>query len=431
MSLSPILAILDDISNTPSRLKKEEIIEGHLTNSDFKKVVKYALNPFWQYKTKRVDYFEGLDQVFIDEYHDDAHENIFHMLDHLNENKGASNDDIEWLSKFASYDVETVEVVRRIINKDLRCGASVKTFRKFFPNIPDFGVMLCKNDLSKFLKLCNNDMSKAVYSLKMNGVRCLANDGVYLSRSGKEYLNFGIFDNELAKFDEIGRELLPKIFQDGPVAKDGEVMATGDEKRTFQKLMTQVRRLNENDNSYLKFHIFDLAMDGVSFGNRYKIIYNIFKKAKEDGIEFNHITYVKHDLCNSLFDCEDDIWEYVRKIKEDGEEGLVLKTLDGPYERKKSQHWCKVKIFDTLDCHVTGFEYGNGKYSECIGALKCKLKDGTTFNASGLTDKERVDFMDNLPEVIEVKYQEWSDDGVPVFATFVRVRDDKDITDID
>ena len=432
MSLSNVLYILDEIGSESSRIGKEEIIKNNCNNANFKKVVQYALNPFSKYNTKKIEYYNSLQEEFIKEYMDDSHNNIFQMLDYLNEKRGATDEEIEWLSSFASYDEETVEVVRRIINKDLRCGASIKTFRKFFPTLPEFGVMLCKKEVDKFLKLCNKDMSKAVYSIKINGVRCLANNGIYLSKSGKEYPNFDIFDQELEKFDEIGKQLVPSIFQNQPVVKDGEVMAVGKKKRTFQKLMKQIRRLSEIDNTYFNFYIFDLTLDNLKFIERYKIIYNIFKKAKEDGIEFKHITYLPHYPCNKTFNNEKDIWDYVEKLKnEQGEEGLVLKYLDGPYERKYSKYWCKVKIFDTLDCKVTGFEYGNGKYSDCIGALKCELKNGTKFNISGLTDKQRIEFMNNLPEVIEIKYQEWSDDGVPMFATFVDVREDKSVDEID
>jgi len=431
MSLSNVLYILDEIGSESSRIGKEEIIKNNCNNANFKKVVQYALNPFSKYNTKKIEYYNSLQEEFIKEYMDDSHNNIFQMLDYLNEKRGATDEEIEWLSSFASYDEETVEVVRRIINKDLRCGASIKTFKKFFSDMPEFGVMLCKKEVDKFLKLCKYDMSKAVYSIKMNGVRCLANNGIYLSRSGKEYPNFNIFDEELAKFDEIGKELLPNIFKTEPIVKDGEIMAVGEKKRTFQKLMKQIRRLTEIDNTYFKFYIFDLVLDDIKFINRYKIIYNIFKKAEQDNIKFNYITYLPHYPCDKIFKNEYNIWEYTKKIKDEGEEGLVLKYLDSPYERKYSKYWCKVKIFDTLDCKVTGFEFGNGKYNNCIGALKCELKNGTKFNVSGLTDKQRIEFMDNLPEVIEVKYQEWSDDGVPVFATFVDVREDKSIDEID
>src|SRR6056297_1536630 len=275
MSLSNVLYILDEIGSESSRIGKEEIIKNNCNNANFKKVVQYALNPFSKYNTKKIEYYNSLQEEFVKEYMDDSHNNIFQMLDYLCEKRGATDEEIEWLSAFASYDEETVEVVKRIINKDLRCGASIKTFRKFFPDLPEFGVMLCKKEVDKFLKLCNHDMKKAVYSIKMNGVRCLADNGVYLSRKGKEYPNFNIFDQELQKFDEIGEQLIPSIFQNQPVVKDGEVMAVGEKKRTFQKLMKQIRRLSEIDNTYFKFHIFDLALDNLKFIDRYKIIYNI------------------------------------------------------------------------------------------------------------------------------------------------------------
>ena len=204
---------------------------------------------------------------------------------------------------------------------------------------------------------------------------------------------------------------------------DGEVDAG--QTKSFQKLMTQVRKLEGVDPQIFKFHIFDLALDGLDFIKRYQMMHDVLTTST-----FSKIFLLEHFQVPSWVTSEYDLARLAQTHIAQGEEGIVVKLYTAPYEYKRSKYWLKMKKFHTIDVQVIGWEYGTGKNSDVIGKLNCVLNNGTTFNVgSGLSDQERIEFMDNTPTLIEVAYQEITNDGKPRFGTFVRVRDDK--TEVD
>lgn len=124
------------------------------------------------------------------------------------------------------------------------------------------------------------------------------------------------------------------------------------------------------------------------------------------------------------FKSKKEIYDLLDKVSSDGEEGLVIKTLDGPYEFKRSNHWCKLKLTYTEDLPVLRFEYGTGKYKNLLGALICNRNGVEVRVGSGYDDQERADLL-NIPSMIEVEFKNVTDDGSLREPIFVRVREDK------
>jgi len=121
----------------------------------------------------------------------------------------------------------------------------------------------------------------------------------------------------------------------------------------------------------------------------------------------------------------DDSLERLLQDAEDlGTEGWVLKNYN-------YGEWWKVKPTKTVDCVVTGFKDGNGKYLGLVGALKVSAKvDGKMTelaSVSGMDDVTRVDIDEDedLGRVVEVEYQEVGNGGRLIHPRFVRWRDDK------
>lgn len=420
MSLKPVLNILDEISDVSGTNDKLEIIKNYKDNNDFAKVVDLALNIYKKFNTTRVAFIPDLTEDFKKKYLTDNHSGLWQMLDYLSSKNGATNEDIKWLSLFASYDPETVEVVKRIINKNLKVGVGLKTFKKVFPQLPTFGVMLCGNDLYKYLN--KNDYKNLCWSIKLDGVRTIIKNGKYISRNGLEYHNFSCFDDELTEFNKIYQLL---THQTDNVIPDGEMISLN-----FQDIMSEVRSDNFDDSNF-EYHIFDIVLKDVIFKNRYTILYNIFKYAEQNNIKFNRLKLVEHHLCYPKYQSFDDITQLIDEVCQQGEEGIVLKRLDSFYIEDDRLNWCKGKKYENLEVAVDGFEYGTGKYKEMLGALKCYCfinGKKIQFNVgSGFTDQDRIDLMENLPQIIEIKYQELSNKNVPRFPVFVKARYDKSI----
>jgi hypothetical protein len=116
--------------------KMLESLNNSITNKE-EKLIKYLDDPIFGGTFRRVleyisydKYIFGLKQIKYCVYFEDPiaaeHQNvdsIFEMLDYLNQKEGdPSDDEISFLEKISSSDVETVEVVVRILNKINCCG---------------------------------------------------------------------------------------------------------------------------------------------------------------------------------------------------------------------------------------------------------------------------------------------------------------------
>lgn len=108
----------------------------------------------------------------------------------------------------------------------------------------------------------------------------------------------------------------------------------------------------------------------------------------------------------------------------------------------KNQHyagWWKLKPDESCDCVITGFEAGKGKHRGRLGALRIGLftPSGAIKNVgrvgTGFSDAERQDIWNRQHEldgtVCEVTYDCVAAQGGLRFPRFVRLRDDKPVTE--
>jgi DNA ligase-1 len=71
---------------------------------------------------------------------------------------------------------------------------------------------------------------------------------------------------------------------------------------------------------------------------------------------------------------------------------------------------------------VIGYTKGKGKYKGKLGAIKCKLKNGTVFKVgSGFSDKQRQN-PPKIGDIITFKYKKFTKYGKPRFPVFLRIR---------
>jgi ATP-dependent DNA ligase len=116
----------------------------------------------------------------------------------------------------------------------------------------------------------------------------------------------------------------------------------------------------------------------------------------------------------------------------DGKEGIILKTLNGEWEDKRSKNQIKFKGELECDLLVTGIENGTGKYQGMLGSLICASSDNliTVNVGSGLNDEQRRSLnSDIIGRVVAVKYNARikSKDGTEslFLPIFIELRDDK------
>lgn len=416
-------SILDIISAEPKTSIKLKILKEH--KEILEKVVLYALDFTKRYNIKK---FPPKDFSFSET---SKRSKIFKKLDELANATGAKNIDIVGLASLCSCE-DDVEVVRMILNKDLRCGVNLKTASKVYPNLPTKDIMLCGKaarvvvrngrrkvspELKEFFK--EHSFENVGISVKENGVRdkiIVSGDTVsHISRNGIPYINFDVLNPAIL---ELAQHFFAITDYRCPAVFDGEVVSVDED---FQKQMTQVRRLEEVDPSIFRLRLFDIPTLPYTQMNRERILQEAIGRLSNKNAKL--IT----DVCCAKVKDFDSFLALYDTVVGAGKEGVVLKNLSGHYEEKRSNNWCKVKTFFSEDLRVIGTEKGKAgkKYGNTLGALIVDFKGVRVRVGSGYTDEERESFLETPPAMIEVEYKEITKDGSLFHPTFVRVREDR------
>ncbi len=166
-----------------------------------------------------------------------------------------------------------------------------------------------------------------------------------------------------------------------------------------------------------------------------KITYMVFEEPDGEGTFIERVARLKKiiDAANfaqlklvEQFRAPDRI-TLKRKLNEvvkAGGEGLMLHLADAPYITGRSNVLLKLKPALDTEAVVVKHIAGKGKYVGMMGALTVKTPDDIIFNiGTGFSDAERR----NPPLVgstITYVYRDLTKNGVPRFASYLRIRND-------
>ena len=406
-----------DLESSDSRLHKESVIEkalmaaklGSSNAQCFLFNCYQAYNPYYVFGVKKVPETAGL------EGKPNPWPKFWAMLEGLRF-RTLTGYNAKTAIEFMSEQFDSVEwnnLCRRVIIKDLRCGISEKTLNKVLGNtewrIPVFTCQLATDSEKHVAKM------KGVKRLeqKLDGVRVLAvmtktTVNLY-SRNGKPFDNFPQIVDALEDI----KNKFAKLFQACPhgFVLDGEIIG-----ESFQALMKQAQRKTDVQTDGMTYSVFDvvpLADFERGFWNaqqhkrlaileEYRAVFERTNSVRiMDGIEVDLDTAEGHDI--------------LRRYAEDavalGFEGIMIKSLDAPYECRRSTFWMKWKPTITVDLNIVGFEEGTGRNAGRLGAIICEGVDNdrriNVNVGSGLSDANRDEYWSArdqlLGDVIEVE----------------------------
>ena len=121
-----------------------------------------------------------------------------------------------------------------------------------------------------------------------------------------------------------------------------------------------------------------------------------------------------------------DIKRRLRQVIKAGGEGLVLHKGAAPYRAGRSDDLLKVKPYLDAEAKVITLLPGKGKYAGMMGALQVETESGRRFKlGTGFTDQDRR----NPPPVgawVTYRYRDITSSGLPRFASYLRVRTDRE-----
>ena len=112
----------------------------------------------------------------------------------------------------------------------------------------------------------------------------------------------------------------------------------------------------------------------------------------------------------------------LQEVVNAGGEGLMLHRADALYEAGRSPALLKLKPLQDADAVVVGHQPGQGRHAGRLGALKVRIQGGREFLlGTGFSDEQR-DQPPAVGTVVTFTYQGTTAQGVPRFASFLRVR---------
>ena len=196
---------------------------------------------------------------------------------------------------------------------------------------------------------------------------------------------------------------------------DGELwMGRG----SFQLVSGVVRREFETEDwEAVAYMVFDVPCHEGGLKERYSEI-----ERATDGID--HAIPVEQRVIAS----QAEMFAYFDDVYKGGGEGLIVRDPNESWVPFRSRGMLKVKSSDESDAVVVGYEKGEGRNSNRVGCLLCRLNSDVDclkpFGVgTGLSDYER----ENPPKigaVIRVGHNGFTDSGVPRFPTYLGVRAD-------
>ncbi len=301
---------------------------------------------------------------------------------------------------------------RLILQKDMRSGFGEKSVNSVAKKqkkdqymIPVFECQLSHDSANHETKLTG----KKLVEPKLDGVRCLTvidyenKTVVMYTRNGKVLENFSHITDYLSNFiEEVGRSMVI----------DGEIMST-----SFQDLMKTVHRKKNADASDAVLNVFDIIplvefKKGKSvMGQKRRSAYlrENFSKIFADSGFITIVPQREFDL--DVFTDEIEFKDYMKEMVAAGFEGIMIKSVDAPYQCKRTTDWLKMKPFIEVSLAVTAVEEGTGRNEGKLGAIVCEGEDDgkriVVNCGSGFTDEQRAEFWaakDSLiGQVVEVR----------------------------
>lgn len=425
-----VLSILEAVAAVPGKLDKLAILEANKENKTLQNTVYLALNGLISFYIKKLPTATKHES----NYTLDAALALLPIV--LAGRQKTGHAAIEWVQHLLEQCSERdAEVVRRVIGRDLRMGASEGSAEKVWPGlVPKFAVMLATSYSDKALAKIKYP---AYAQLKADGSRTqaivdLTADTVsFWTRNGKEvFLSKNTAQKMLDLFPE---NWVGKWVVDGEIVAidaNGVVdRATGN--GIYNKAIKE--SISEAEEALLNFQVWDLIpYDEWQAGKGTQG----YQARLTDLIHLRHsgfTTVIETHVVQNLQEAEAIYTKYI----EQDLEGIILKNLNGLWEDKRSKDQVKFKQVMSADLEVVEVMLGKEgkKYAEIAGTLRCTTSCRQVFvDASGMSDAQRKLFWDErglmVGKIVEIEYNGIvKRRGATVYSLFlpqfVQIRDDK------
>ena len=426
-----VIDVLDQIENIRGTNAKIEFLQNHKSDL-LLQVFIASLNPYVVYYVNKYKITSSNESNLED---DNTVLQFLELLQKLSKREitgNAAKNSVEVFMNNSS--IKQQKWLKRILNKNLRCGIQEANIKKVWPNsINSFKVALA-NTLKSTFKAGDGIIiqGKIQYPVriepKLDGIRCIAikqNGEVKLyTRNGRLLESIPTIKNilEKAQFDNI-------VF-------DGELM--GEDWNESASIVMSSK--TKKDDSNIVYNIFDSLTLNEWLIQKCETPYKIRCENALNNIsliENSNIKIVPHLIVNNI----EELMNFYNESMNFGYEGIMIKTINSFYEFDRSDNILKLKPITTYEGIIVECNEGKvgSKREGQFGGFTVKLTNGiTTRVGSGFNDVLRAEIQLDpnswIGKIIEIEAQPdpmtldgLSKDGKARFPVFSRVRDISDV----
>lgn len=388
-----ILDILNQVAATSSRLEKEAILRENADNPVLKRVFKLAYD-------KQVLFFlseaPSDDELLLLGWDQD----LTHALDQFEnwicQRKVTGHAALALIkATLANLSPDDREVARRVLEKDLKVGATSSTANKIWPDlIPKPAFMLAETDPK-------NIKYPAISDLKEDGTRGkFVFDGYgvdIITRNGNSV-------ETLKRFDAWAQARLEKN-----TVIDGELVAfestASDAKRLPRKVSNGIINkavkgtITKEEAQLIRFVAWDLESHPGTTGQRRAALQDLLRAG-------DPVLVIEFKLVGSYLEAV----QHFKEARLRGLEGTIVKNIDAQWQPKRSFDYVKFKAEIEAEFKVIKVEKGTGKNKDRVGNLIVASQDDKIVTGVGIfkdfPETVRDEWLTNPPKIVTVLYNE-------------------------
>lgn len=383
-----ILNIIKQLRATRSKNEKQAILEANKANDDLKEFFRLALDPFILFYAKK-----DFGHIHEGELKISLKDGMAYLRDNIATRQITGNAALDGLRSVMEQMLsEDVEVMRLILKKDPDCGVDT-TALKVWPGLyKEYPVLLSESFDQKYWD--KNFANKKLFAVQLKGdggrTNIIIRNGVVsvMSRVGNELNLHGRFDCLAERFNN--------IMIDGELVafKDGKFLSRKQSNGIFTKAIRGTISKDEADMMHLMawdtvpITVFDGKEESAEYLERFTNLTNLFANYNPTLISI---------IESRIVSTQEEAMGFYLEMRERGEEGAMIKTLEHKWSNTRSKEILKLKNIATVELKVVGANEGEGVLKGNLGSLILETECGKlNVNCSGFPLKLRSQIWANI-----------------------------------
>lgn len=398
-----IKKILLNLSNDPSILAKQAILNENKDNEILKRVLYMAESKRVKFYVKQIPEYTPFDAWTIES--GITLDKALFELSHLSCRNITGNAAYDFLRKLLeSLHPDDADVLVKVVLKDTRTGVGTELINKTWPGLvektPYMGASAYDPEL--VVNILSTGIG-AKSQIKMDGeyANVILHPGEIeaVSRSGETYYLDGANFLDVMHSRNItcvlnGELIIPgmnRYTSNGIISKlisIGKKKKAGtDVKKELEKFEKEKNQTYEEALSSIVYVIWDMISLDEYFSNKSSTPYRERFANVESFVQSCRSNYVRIVDSRDIMTLDDAKLHFKEAII-NGEEGTIVKAMDGAWVSDKPKWQVKMKLEIDVDLKIVGFNMGSGKNSNVVSSFNATTSDDKmATKPQGLTEE--------------------------------------------